>query len=99
MTVEMDSILFLYLFFLLFSIFFFPFFSFFLLLFSIPFKYFNDESYDQSIYLTCAYNSLCCYPSKYSWAKELFYRPPSSIFIKTCLKGFYNKIDKKNISM
>ncbi|GBC10634.1 hypothetical protein RclHR1_00980011 [Rhizophagus clarus] len=57
--------------------------------------------YDQSVYLTCAYNSLCCYPSKYSWVKELFYKPQSSIFIKTCQKGFYNKIyeEEKNFKM
>jgi hypothetical protein len=68
------------------------------LLFLIPLKYFifnYNKRYDQSIYLTCAYNSLCCYPSKYSWVKELFYKPQSSIFIKTCQKGYFNKIHEE----
>ncbi len=52
-------------------------------------------SYDQSINLVCTYNSFCYYSSKYNWKKELFFRPNSSIFIKTCQKGFYRKIPKE----
>ena len=58
----------------------------------IPFillKYF--KSYDQSIYLVCTYNSFCCYPPEYNWAIGFFFGPQSSIFIKTCEKGFSRK--------
>ncbi|PKY52066.1 hypothetical protein RhiirA4_495555, partial [Rhizophagus irregularis] len=49
------------------------------------------KDYDQSIYLTCTYNSLCCYPSEYSWFYELAFSPQSSIFIHMCQRKYYNK--------
>ncbi|RGB34552.1 hypothetical protein C1646_668454 [Rhizophagus diaphanus] len=49
------------------------------------------KDYDQSIYLTCTYNILCRYPSKYSWFYELAFRPQSSIFIYMCQRKYYNK--------
>jgi hypothetical protein len=52
-------------------------------------KYSKD--YDQSIHLTCNYNSLCCYPSEYSWFYELAFKPQSSIFIYMCQRKYYNK--------
>ncbi len=58
----------------------------------LPPMYF--ESFDQNIEFVCAHNSFCCYPSKYNWVVEFFFRPQPSIFIKTCQKEFDRKIRK-----